>query len=423
MKQSKEEKMNVTRRSFIKNSTMAAAAATAATQFPHVITTHAAPDSKIRVGLIGCGGRGTGAALNVQDADENVEIFAVADLFEDKAKAGAEKFNIPAERCFSGWDAYKKVMAIDDISYVILATPPHFRPIQLPAAIDAGKNVFMEKPVAVDGPGIRKIIAAGEAAKKKGLGIVAGTQRRHQANYIEAIKRIQDGEIGDILETRAYWNQGGLWHRGRGEDWTDMEYQLRNWLYFTWISGDHIVEQHVHNVDVCNWVKGTHPIRAYGMGGRQVRTEQKYGMIYDHFAVEYEYPDGTRMFSQCRQIDGCSNSVSEAAVGTKGVSNCCSYIEVKGGDTWRYRGRFTNPYVQEHADLIASIRSGEPLNEARRVAESTMTAIMGRESCYSGQRLTWEDAINSEMKLGPDKYEFGPLKTAPVPMPGKHKFA
>ncbi|HEX4644028.1 MAG TPA: Gfo/Idh/MocA family oxidoreductase, partial [Verrucomicrobiae bacterium] len=332
--------------------------------------------------------------------------------------------DIGDDRCFVGFDAYQKVLALPDINYVILATMPHFRHIHLRAAVEAGKNIFMEKPVAVDGPGIRSVIESGEMAKKTGLAIVAGTQRRHQNDYNETIKRLHDGAIGDIIAARVYWNQGELWYHDRQPSWSDMEYQCRNWYYYTWLCGDHIVEQHVHNLDVANWLMGAHPIKASGLGGRQSRTDPKYGEIFDHFAVEYEYPNGARVFSQCRQSDNCESNVSETAMGSKGTSNCHSQIQVKGGEGWRFTGKSPDGYVQEHADLIASIRAGKPLNEARQVAESTLTAIIGRESAYSGHSVTWDEMLNSEMKLGPGKYSFDvePPK-AVVAIPGKHKLA
>jgi len=438
---------SVTRRGFLKQAGIIAATTVAA---PYVITTHAAPDDPIKIGVIGCGGRGTGAALDAlgaatkviypsagyhtEDVEEgavvqrkDIQIVALADLFPDRlerCRKNLEKLGIkiPDEHCFTGFDGYKKLLAIPEVNYVILATPPHFRPMHLKAAIEAGKNVFMEKPVAVDAPGVRMVIEAGELAKQKKLGIAAGTQRRHLKGYIETIKRIHDGAIGEIIYGRCYWNGGEIWVVERQPGWSDMEWQLRNWNYFTWLSGDHIVEQHVHNLDIMNWVLNAHPVRASALGGRQVRTAEKYGYIYDHFAVEYEYPNGVRVFSQCRQINGCEGKVEEAVMGTKGYSNCAKWIISKDGNRWRFTGQEPNPYHQEHIDLIESIRSGNPINEAKNIAESTMTAIIGRESAYSGQTIEWDKAINSNTRLGPEKYEFGPLPVPPVPLPGKYKF-
>jgi predicted dehydrogenase len=330
--------------------------------------------------------------------------------------------NIGEEFCFTGFDAYKKLLAVGEINYVILCEPPHFRPAHLKAAIEAGKHVFMEKPVAVDPFGVRMVIEAGELAAQKKLGIAAVTQRRHLPGYRETIKRIQDGAIGEIMECRAYWNGGEIWVIDRQEGWSDMEWHLRNWNYFTWLSGDHIVEQHVHNLDVMNWLMAAHPIRAIGLGGRQARTGKQHGHIYDHFAVEFEYPNGVRMFSQCRQINGCDGKVEEFILGAKGSSNCANSITPMGGDAWRYGGPPCNAYEQEHLNLIQSIQDGKPINEARNIAESTLTGIMGRESAYSGKTLEWEKVLNSPMRLGPDKYEFGALPFPDVAIPGKYVF-
>ncbi len=438
---------SLSRRGFLKSSSLLAAGAAVG---PYVITTHAANEDPIRIGLIGCGGRGTGAVLDALGAatkviypsagyhtedvaagaavtNKNIEVVALADVFEDRLSNCREQLgklgvNIPKDQCFDGFEGYKKLLAIDKINYVIQATPPHFRPMHLKAAVEAGKHVFIEKPAAVDPTGVRMVMEAGEIAKKKGLGIVAGTQRRHMKGYNETIKRIQDGAIGELVCLRSYWNGGVIWVIERKDGMSDMEWQLRNWNYFTWAGGDHIVEQHLHNLDVMNWVAGTHPIKAYGMGGRQGRPNKTYGHIYDHFAIEYEYPNGMRMFSQCRQMNGCEGKVEEAAVGTKGTSNCATWIRPKEGQVWRFRDQEVNAYHQEHQDLIASIRAGKPLNEAQAVAESTLTAIMGREAAYTGQTIEWDKAIAAKQRLGPTKYELGSLPFPEVPMPGNNKF-
>jgi predicted dehydrogenase len=440
----------VTRRQFLRGSSAAVAGAAALAQFPQVLTSHAAPDDPIRVAVIGCGGRGTGAVLNVLGADtdviypssgyhtedvkkgatarrKNVTIMALADVFPDRLescrqnlKALAEPIVVPDDHCFTGFDAYQKVCALPDVNYVILATPPHFRPAQLMAAVRGGKHVFMEKPVAVDAAGVRLVIEAGELAKQKGLGIAAGTQRRHQRSYNETLKRLHDGAVGEILECRAYWNGGEIWVIDRKDGWTDMEWQLRNWNYFTWLGGDHIVEQHVHNLDIMNWVINAHPIRAIGLGGRQARTSKVHGHIYDHFAVEFEYPNGVRMFSQCRQINGCDNKVEEAVVGTKGTSNCANWIRPRDGALWRFREPEVNAYEQEHLNLIESIRAGKPINEAKAIAEATFTGILGRESAYSGKTLEWDQLYNTGFKLGPSEYKFGDLPAPQVAIPGKY---
>jgi predicted dehydrogenase len=439
------------RRQFLKQSSLVVAGAAALSNAPFVVTSHAAPDDPIRIGLVGCGGRGTGAiadalgagtdvvypqagyhteniSANAKAANRNVKVVALADVFQDRLNNCREQLkkldiNIADEACFVGFDAYKKLVAIPDVNYVILATPPHFRPMQLKAAIEAGKNVFVEKPVAVDGPGVRMVIEAGELAKTKGLGIAAGTQRRHMHGYAETIKRIQDGAIGELMYGRAYWNGGVIWVIDRKDGWSDMEWQLRNWNYFTWLGGDHIVEQHVHNLDVMNWVFNDHPVRAIGMGGRQARPGKNYGHIYDHFAVEYEYANGARVFSQCRQMNNCDGKVEEAVIGTKGTSNCKDWIRPKEGQVWRFRDKEVNPYQQEHQNLIDSIRAGKPINEAKAIAESTLTGIMGRESAYTGRTVEWEQAFNSTMRLGPEKYEMGNLPFPEVPMPGQYKLS
>lgn len=407
----------VSRRHFLKNATFAAAGAAV---MPYVITGRAADSGlQIKVGLIGCGGRGKGAVEDVKQADSNVKIIAVSDVFEDRAKAAAKQFEVPGDMAFGGFDAYKKVLSIAEINYIILATPPGFRPIHFAAAIDAGKNVFTEKPVAVHGSGARIMYEAGKQAAQKKLCVVAGTQRRHQKGYLETIKRLHDGAIGDILCLRGYWNQGPIWNNPWREGVSDMENQLRNWYHYLWLCGDHIVEQHVHNIDVCNWVMKAHPIRAYGRGARQWLTGR--GMIYDHFSIEFEYANGVRMFSQCRQIDGCWNSVSEAVVGSNGTSNPGGSIKVKGGEEWRAPGGGKNPYVQEHIDLIAAIRSGEYINETETVTDSTLTAIMGRESAYTGQAMDWDTVLNAKLNMMPEKLEFGLAPQDEVPLPGKYK--
>ena len=418
------------RRDFL--STAATAAVGAATLNLGAIagTAHAAGSDVIKVGLIGCGGRGSGAAEQSIHASTNVKLYAMGDLFPDHLNNAREKlsrfqdrFDVADDRCFTGFDAYQKVID-SGVDLVILATPPGFRPTHIKAVIDAGKHLFTEKPVAVDGTGIRTVLAAYEEAKKKNLAVVAGTQRRHQLGYVEAMKRIHNGDIGDIVTARCYWNQGGLWSNPRRPEWSDTENQLRNWLYYTWLSGDHIVEQHVHNLDVVNWAMQAHPTRAYAMGGRQVRTQPIYGQAFDHFATEYEYPDGQRTISMCRQIDGTDGRIAESIVGTKGVYDLDSGTYVfrpKGGKAERTRSKDIserNPYEQEHIDMIESIRSGNPLNELKTVAESTMTAIMGRMSAYTGKTVTWDEAVNSKLDLMPKDLKMGPMPTPPVAVPG-----
>jgi predicted dehydrogenase len=305
---------------------------------------------------------------------------------------------------------------------VLIATPPGFRPLHFEAAVAANKHVFFEKPVAVDGPGVRKVLAATEVALKKKLAVVSGLQRHHQNGYLAAIERIHRGDLGRILFARCAWNMGSLWHADRQQGWSDMEWQLRNWLYFTWLSGDHIVEQHVHNLDVINWALQEHPMRARGMGGRQVRTDPKFGHIFDHHSVQYEYASGVWMFSECRQIDGCLNDVSEHVYGADGECHMdTSKWTITGKGAWKYDGPDNDPYQTEHDDLFASIRNGKPLNEGRMVAESTLTAIMGRMATYSGKQITWDEALSSDETWGPANPAFGDLPVDPVPVPGKRR--
>jgi myo-inositol 2-dehydrogenase/D-chiro-inositol 1-dehydrogenase len=420
------------RRDFLKTSAVAAGAAVAA-QFTLPQAVYAAGGDSIRVGLVGCGGRGSGAAENVLSAAAGVEIIALGDIYGDhvkglrnhltnftqndaKCKELGNKATIPDDHCHVGLDAYEKVINTPGLNYVMLATPPGFRPIHIQAAIAAGKNLFTEKPVGVDGPGIRKVLDAYEEAKKKGLGVAAGTQRRHQAPYIETIKQLHDGVIGDVVGARSYWNQGILWKRARKPNMSDAEYQINNWYGFTWLSGDHIVEQHVHNLDVINWAFNAHPVKAVGMGYRTPRDEG-YGSIFNFFAIDYEYPKGVHALSMCRQISNCWNRVGEDVVGTKGTCHVDAYT-INGQRVAKRDG--INPYVQEHTDLIESIRSGKPINELKQVAESTLTAIMGRMSAYTGKDVTWEKALNSKEELMPKNLTWdASLPTPKVAEPGK----
>lgn len=420
----------VTRRDFVRTS---AAVSAAAALSPMAYAARRQDAQTIRVGVIGCGGRGTGAAVNAMQAHPAVNIIAMADIFADRLTGshanlkGQEPFKdrvqVPEAHLFSGFDAYKQLLAIKDIDYVILATPPHFRPIHFEAAVAAGKHVFMEKPVAVDPAGIRRVMEAGKVADEKKLCVVSGTQRRHHIIYLEAMQRIADGAIGTPVSANCYWNQGGLWMHARKPEYSDMEWQLRNWLYFTWLSGDHICEQHIHNIDVCNWAFGGPPVKAIGMGGRQVRTGWEYGNSFDHFAIEFEYADGGRMTSMCRQTDGCASRVEEFIQGSEGSAFLDhGASRLTGANAWKFEGRAPNPYVVEHTDLIEGITKGYHINEAQRVAESTMTAILGRMSAYSGQELTFEAALNADLDLAPPQYAFGPLPVRPVAVPGKTKF-
>lgn len=383
-------------------------------------------DSKetLKVGLLGCGGRGTGAAEQMLEGNENVKLIALADLFKDKVdqtrKQISENTNgkirtkceINDDHCFTGLDAFKKILATD-IDIIVIGTIPYGKPEQLEAAVEAKKHVFIEKPIAVDPVGIRRFMAAAKKHKELGLSLVAGTQRRHQKEYVETIDKIHNGEIGEIVALRAYWCGELPFIRERQPGASDAEYRIRNWINYCWTSGDNIVEQHVHNLDVCNWVMNTHPISVFASGGRNWKPPlEKYGDLYDHFDCDYEYPNGVHMMSMSRHWDGCDQGVFEEAIGTKGRSSCAD----KGT-------KGINPYVQEHIDLVNSIRgTGPKLHEGQQVAESTMTAIMGRMSAYTGKRLKWEEALNSDLSIVPDPLNFEvkiPVWSVPVPVSPK----
>jgi predicted dehydrogenase len=420
---------NTSRRDFLKTSAVIGAGALAA-NLSTLANVHAQNNNEtIRVGLVGCGGRGTGAAQQSLQASPHTRLVAMGDAFRDRLDSArnrlqndrqvGQRVDVPAERCFVGLDAYQQVIANCDL--VILATPPGFRPTQIRAAVMARKHIFTEKPVAVDGPGIRMCLQAYEDANRQRLSIVAGTQRRYQTGYIESMRRIHGGDIGTITSARCYWNQGSLWHRAREQGMGDLEWQIRNWLYFTWLSGDHIVEQHVHNLDVVNWALGnSHPVRAVGMGGRQVRTGPEFGHIFDHFAINYEYPEGVHVLSMCRQIAGCENNVSEAVTGTRGTWTSGGY-RITGERAWSFpRNHDNQPYVQEHVALVQSIRNGQPINDLKNVTESTLTAIMGRMSAYTGRAVTWEQALQSQQNLLPERLDWQMnLPVPPVAVPGR----
>ena len=388
----------------------------------------------LRIGVIGCGGRGTGAAADALAAGPDVRIVALADLFPDRVEGArnglkehdAARATVDPAQCFTGFDAYKALLATD-VDLVILATPPGFRSIHFAAATAAGKHVFMEKPVAVDAPGIRRILDASRVADEKKLCVVAGTQRRHQRNYVEAIERIRRGDIGDVVAARCYWNQGGLWNVDPQSSRSEVENQIRNWLYHSWLSGDHIVEQHVHQIDVMCWAFGKHPTRANAVGGRQSRTDPKFGHIFDHFGVEFVWPGkegygDVFALSMCRQQDGTDGKVEEIVSGTLGVASMRpGFASISGAKAWKFEGENANPYVEEHKHLQAAIRSGNRINEAVQVAESTLAAIMGRMAAYTGKEVTWEQAMNSKEELMPEKVEFGPRPQAPVAIPGATK--
>jgi predicted dehydrogenase len=423
-----------TRRNFLKTTAATAAAVTAANSFI-ARSAHAASDDTIKIALIGCGGRGSGAASQALSTTQGpVKLIAMADAFEDRLKGShdnlkrehADKVDVKDDHKFVGFDAYQK--AIDSgADLIVIATPPGFRPIHFEYAVKQGKNIFAEKPVATDAQGIRKFLAAVKEAKEKNLKVGIGLQRHHQANYIETVKRIQDGELGDLRLLRTYWNDAGVWVRQRQPNQTEMEYQMRNWYYFVWLCGDHIVEQHIHNLDVANWVMKGHPVSAMGMGGRQVRTGIDNGEIYDHHMVEYTYADGTKLQSQCRHQGGCINSVSEHAHGTKLMADIGGghFFEPgeNGKTVWRYKGHSANPYQVEHDDLQAAIRGNKEYNEGERGAHSTFTAILGRMATYSGQLIKWDDAINAQVTVHPDKYAWDALPSSLPDKDGRYSIA
>jgi myo-inositol 2-dehydrogenase/D-chiro-inositol 1-dehydrogenase len=410
-----ESNCGVSRRHFLQSGASALAGATLLGALPLERSAHAAGTDLLKIALVGCGGRGNGAADEALKTAGATKLVAMADVMPEKLQTGlgylkrlhGEKVDVPAERQFTDFDGYKKAIALADV--VILATSPGFRPIHFEEAVRQGKHVFMEKPVATDAPGVRQVLAAAEEAKKKNLKVGVGLQRHHQQGYLEAVKRIQDGAVGDIQLLRCYWNGSSRDGVERQPGETEMHYQIRNWYYFTWLSGDHIVEQHVHNIDVCCWIKGTHPVRAQGMGGRQVRNAKRHGQIFDHHLVEFEFADGARMLSQCRQIAGCWTAISEHVAGSKGSADLIAgrkLFVVKGTNAWRYDSKQEqkNPYQQEHDDLFDAIRNNKPYNEAEFAAIGTMTAILGRMCTYSGQQIEWEDAINSKIELLPKSF-------------------
>jgi predicted dehydrogenase len=418
-----------TRRDFLKAS---AAAAGALAALPAV---HAAGGDTITIGLIGCGGRGTGAAAQALNADRNVKLVALADAFEDRLQHSldtllkdekiAAKVDVKPDRRFVGFNAYKEVVARCDV--VLLATPPHFRPLHLKAAVDAGRHVFAEKPVAVDAPGVRSVLATCAAAKQKGLSIVSGLCLRYDNGFKETVRRLHDGAAGEIHTLQANDYRSGRWAKPRQPDWTDMTYQMRNWYNYTWLSGDFNVEQHVHFLDVCAWVmKDEYPARAVGMGGRQVLTGPEYGHIYDHFSVVYEYANGARLFSNCRQQPRCKGDMSAHVAGSKGraeLSERKGGLVIKAGDGWSYNGPANEMYQTEHDELFAAVRAGRPINNGEYMAKSTLLAIMGRMAAYTGQLITWEMALNSKEDLSPPRYDWDVrLAEPPVAVPGVTRF-
>jgi predicted dehydrogenase len=423
------------RRAFLAKSMVSGAAACGALSLAN--RAHAAGDDVLKIGLVGCGGRGTGAAANALGADKNCKLVAMADAFSDRLQTSlqtlknkfGDKVAVDPDHCFVGLDAGQKLID-SGIDVVLLCEPPHFRPMHLKAAVDAGKHVFAEKPVAVDAPGVRSVLASTEEAKKKNLNLVAGLCWRYDLGVRETIGRVHDGAIGEIRSIQECFLSGTLWQRPRRPDWTEMIYQLRNWMYFTWLSGDCIAEQHVHSLDKAAWIMHDQPpTAAWGVGGRQVRTDPKWGDIFDHHSVVYEYDNGVRVHAYCRQMAGCYSDVSDIVIGANGQADIIKHT-IKGNNNWRYTGPRPSMTDVEHQELFAAIRSGKTINNGEYLAHSTMLAILGRMVDYTGQKLTWDQAINSTQSLVPASYSFdaepptlpGPDGKYPIAIPGVTPF-
>lgn len=421
-----------TRRGFLRTSTAAALGATMLGQLSVARSAHAAGSDVLKVGLIGCGGRGSGAAANSLNADPNVKLTALADVFEDRV-AGAlknltmqygDRVDVPKERQFVGWDAYKQLID-SGVDIVLMGTSPHFRPAHLKYAIEQGKHVFAEKPVCVDAPGYRSILETTELARQKNLSIVSGLCWRYDYGVRETMKRVMDGAIGEIIAIREMYNARGLWHHGHDPKWSDMEYQMRNWLYFTWLSGDHIVEQACHSIDKMAWaMKDASPVKCVGVGGRQSRIDDKrFGHIFDHHAVVFEYKNGVKLFHSCRQQNGTKTETSDWVMGSEGTAEIIgqrSHV-VKGKKPWTHRRRPTDKddmYQNEHNELFASIRKGEPINDGEWMVNSTLMSIMGRTASYTGQEIIWDKMLKSKESLAPEKLAFGPLPAPVIARPG-----
>ena len=436
---------NEARRKFLRKTAACTGAGIIASSIPIHGKAYVAGTGEISVALVGCGGRGTGAAAQAIQADADVRLVAMADVFDDQLqnsfKALSMKFatsgqiKVTQETMFSGFDAYKKAIDLADV--VILATPPGFRPLHFEYAINQGKHVFMEKPLATDVVGVKRILTAGKLAKQKKLNVVVGLQRRYQKNYLTSHEFVQNGKIGNIISGQVYWNSPGVWVRKRQYQQTELEYQMRNWYYFNWICGDHILEQHIHNIDVANWFIGSTPISAQGIGGRETRKGRDHGHIFDHHFVEFTYPEGQIISSQCRHQKGCMNRVEEVFQGTKGHlrinNNNFSSINLYGGKSvYQHLDQGDdNPYQVEHNLLFKAVKSGKfQFDDVAYGASSTMTAILGRMATYSGQFLTWDQAMASDLKLVPDLNSFNDIAPVvpdsdghyPVPVPGVTKF-
>ena len=419
------------RRDFLKASaTVAAAFGSAGSAHATTSGVHTGVDETLRVGLIGCGGRGAGAVLNALAADPQTKLVAVGDAFRDRAEQClgdlrdneefGSRIEVDPDHIFTDFDNYKQVIDVCDV--VILASPPHFRPRHLGYVVEKGKHAFVEKPVAVDAPGLRQVIETCRLAKEKNLSIVSGLCWRYDLGVRETMRRImEDKMIGDIVAIESSYNTGSVWHRPENPDWSRMEHQIRNWYYYTWLSGDHIIEQAVHSLDKSAWLLGDiQPTKAMAMGGRLQRTEAKYGHIYDHFAVFYEFPTGQRVYFTCRQQDETTKHVDELVLGTKGQAEVLRHvISPHDGKKWRYRGPKPSMYLVEHQHLFKSIRDGKPINDGHYMCNSTMIGIMGRMAAYTGKTLTWDECFNSQERLGPDEYAWTDVPEPDVAIPGR----
>lgn len=419
--------LDTTRRRFL-------AATSAAAIAPHIaLGQNQGNNAMLRIGLVGCGGRGTGAATQALKADSNVRLVAVADVFRDKLDSSlnrlrdnrdiAERIDVPDARKYVGFDAYQRL--IEQVDVVLLCTPPGFRPAHMEAAVNANKHLFVEKPIAVDAPGVRRVERICAEAQRRNLSVVSGLCLRYSNNYKEMMRRLHSGAIGDMVALQANDLRGRIWMFRREKSWSDMEWQMRNWYYFTWLSGDFNVEQHVHNLDVCAWIlRGQYPERAVALGGRQVRTGPEFGHIYDHFSVVYEYANGVKLFSNCRQQEHCANDMSVFAMGTQGRATVSErQMAITGPNAWTRPGREDNDFYQtEHDELFASIRNGRPINNGEYMCKSTLMAIQGRMAAYTGRVITWEQAYHSREDLTPPRLEWGAIATPPVAMPGQTAF-
>jgi predicted dehydrogenase len=417
------------RREFLKTSATVTSAM-AAMSIPRAV--HAGADETLKYGLIGCGKRGSGAAVDAMKADPQARLVAMGDTFMETARNARdtikrkapkpEQMAVADDHVFSGFDAYKKVID-SDVDIVILTTPPHFRAEHLRYAIDKGKHTFVEKPIATDVPRVQEVLATCEEARKKNLAVVSGLCWRYAPKVTETIARIQDGAIGNIVAIQSHYNTGTEWFRGDDPKWSRMEYQIRNWLYYTWLSGDHIVEQAIHSLDKTAWLQGDiNPTRAFGMGGRQQRTDKRFGNIFDHHTVFYEYPGGVRVYFTCQRQDNCGRFVDEIVLGTKGKAQVIAG-KIEGEKPWRYSGPGRQSmYVNEHKALIKSIRDGKPINNGHYMCNSTLLAIMGRMCTYTGQEITWDQLLSSKERLGPERYEWGDVPEPQVAIPGRTKF-